>query len=106
MTLDEIIIREEETAKFNRECSNDKCNSFPEHYRERAKYHEMIVEWLKELKKYRAIGTVEEFRAAVDKKKNIIKQLENLKDTYGYSTGCKTILKRAIEIVKGGGVND
>lgn len=36
----------------------------------------------------------------------VVKQLENLKDTMGYRTGCKTILKRAIELVKGGGVNE
>ena len=34
-----------------------------------ANEHEQLAEWLEELKQYRAIGTVEECRAAVEKQK-------------------------------------
>lgn len=51
------------------------------------------------------LGDIEDAPTAYDVGK-VVEQLENLKDTMGYSTGCKTILKRTIEIVKGGGVNE
>lgn len=37
--------------------------------------HEQLAEWLEELKQYRAIGTPEEFRAAVEKQTAISREL-------------------------------
>ena len=59
MTLDEAI----EQFKYDAECNRaDLDLSF-------AEYNDKVAEWLKELKQYRAIGTVEECRAAVEKQK-------------------------------------
>lgn len=41
---------------------NDECVKY-------AKEHEQFAEWLEELKQYRAIGTVEEYREAMEKQK-------------------------------------
>lgn len=53
MTLDEAIIRAEEVA--NGECSECEIE------------HKQLVEWLKELKTYRLIGTANEILEVYDK---------------------------------------
>ena len=59
MTLDEAI----EQFKYDAECNRaDLDLSFAED-------NDKIAEWLEELKQYRAIGTPEECRAAVEKQK-------------------------------------
>ena len=59
MTLDEAI----EQFKYDAECNRaDLDLSFAED-------NNKVAEWLKELKQYRAIGTVEECRVAVEKQK-------------------------------------
>ena len=59
MTLDEAI----EQFKYDAECNRaDLDLSFAED-------NDKVAEWLEELKKYRAIGTPEECRAAVEKQK-------------------------------------
>lgn len=75
MTIDEAIAHAREVAKESREniitgenleqyesdC-NVKCEQCAEE-------HEQLAEWMEELKQYRAIGTVVECRAAVEKMK-------------------------------------
>ena len=59
MTLDEAI----EQFKYDAECNRaDLDLSFAED-------NDKVAEWLEELKQYRAIGTPEECRAAVEKQK-------------------------------------
>nr|DAE66881.1 MAG TPA: hypothetical protein [Bacteriophage sp.] len=76
MTIDEAITTEIEYSqpgdiicKDGADCND--CRS----------YHRQLVEWLEELKQYRAISTVEECRAAVEKQK-IDKDLESHDEKY------------------------
>ena len=61
MTIDEAIVHAREVAsrKFDDRVHCIRC----------AEEHEQLAEWLEELKQYRAIGTPEECRAAVEKQK-------------------------------------
>ena len=71
MTIDEAIVHAREVAsrKFDDRVHCIKC----------AEEHEQLAEWLEELKQYRAIGTLEECRAAVEKQKEIKpKELKNI----------------------------
>ena len=78
MTIDEAIVHAREVAsrKFDDRVHCIRC----------AEEHEQLAEWLEELKAYRAIGTQDECRAAVEKqkaKKPIMKQyFEDLEDEY------------------------
>ena len=69
MTLDEAI----EQFKYDAECNRaDLDLSFAED-------NNKVAEWLEELKQYRAIGTPEKCRAAVEKQKEIKpKELKNI----------------------------
>lgn len=69
MTIDEAIKHAREVAKGNREkCTQYDfgCDKFSKCL-ECAEEHEQLAKRLEELKKYRAIGTVEECREAVEK---------------------------------------
>ena len=59
MTIDEAIVHAREVAsrKFDDRVHCIRC----------AEEHEQLAEWLEELKQYRAIGTLEECREAVEK---------------------------------------
>ena len=61
MTIDEAIVQAREVAsrKFDDRVHCIRC----------AEEHEQLAEWLEELKAYRAIGTLEECREAVEKQK-------------------------------------
>ena len=61
MTIDEAIVHAREVAsrKFDDRVQCIRC----------AEEHEQLAEWLEELKAYRAIGTLEECRASVEKQK-------------------------------------
>ena len=69
MTIDEAI----EQFKYDAECNRaDLDLSFAED-------NNKVAEWLEELKQYRAIGTPEKCRAAVEKQKEIKpKELKNI----------------------------
>ena len=88
MTIDEAIVHAREVAsrKFDDRVHCIRC----------AEEHEQLAEWLEELKAYRAIGTLEECREAVDKqkaKKPIMKQyFEDLEDEYLCCPTCGEIL--------------
>lgn len=73
MTLDEAIVHAREVAERNRNqyknCHSDRTDIRHQTCEECAEEHEQLAEWLEELKKYREIGTPEECRAAVEKKK-------------------------------------
>ena len=64
LSIDEAIAHAKEVAsrKFDDRVHCIRC----------AEEHEQLAEWLEELKAYRAIGTPEECRAAVEKKKEMI----------------------------------
>ena len=71
MTINEAIVHAREVAsrKFDDRVHCIRC----------AEEHEQLAEWLEELKAYRAIGTLEECREAVDKQKEIKpKELKNI----------------------------
>ena len=67
MTIDEAIIHAREVAsrKFDDGVHCIKC----------AEEHEQLAEWLEELKQYRAIGTQEECRAAIEKQTAISREI-------------------------------
>ena len=67
MTIDEAIIHAREVAsrKFDDRVHCIKC----------AEEHEQLAEWLEELKQYRAIGTQEECRAAMEKQIAISREI-------------------------------
>lgn len=87
MTLDEAIENENKIAEENQKIFDtqivfddvsiselycDDTEVIEEHlsnYKKCAEYHDQLTEWLEELKQYRAIGTPEECRAAVEKKR-------------------------------------
>ena len=71
MTIDEAIVHAREVAsrKFDDRVHCIRC----------AEEHEHLAEWLEELKAYRAIGTPDKCRAAVEKQKEIKpKELKNI----------------------------
>ena len=77
MTLDEAI----EQFKYDAECNRaDLDLSFAED-------NDKAAEWLKELKQYRAIGTVEECRAAVERQ--IPDKPQKVLLSYGTGYECK-----------------
>ncbi len=73
MTIDEAIVhaREVATIQRNNKKLNDTLGPFSPYYNQDcvkcAQEHDQLAEWLEELKQYRAIGTPEECREAVEK---------------------------------------
>ena len=67
MTIDEAIVHAREVAsrKFDDRVHCIRC----------AEEHEQLAEWLEELKAYRAIGTLEECRAAMEKQTAISREI-------------------------------
>lgn len=67
MTIDEAIVHAREVAsrKFDDRVHCIRC----------AEEHEQLAEWLEELKQYRAIGTLEECRAAMEKQTAISREI-------------------------------
>ena len=103
MTIDEAIVHAREVAsrKFDDRVHCIRC----------AEEHEQLAEWLEELKAYRAIGTLEECRAAVEKQKEMIAYCDENDCSDCPYHGCIQKENRCMndfiadEIVKGGGVN-
>ena len=103
MTIDEAIVHAREVAsrKFDDRVHCIRC----------AEEHEQLAEWLEELKAYRAIGTLEECREAVDKQKEMISYCDenDCSDCPFHNTNQKYNKCMndfiANEIVKGCGVN-
>ena len=93
MTIDEAI----EQFKYDAECNRaDLDLSFAED-------NNKVAEWLEELKQYRAIGTPEKCRAAVEKLRKVEEVVKEWdKVGYAYSNNHMCEIKM---IVKGGGVN-
>ena len=101
MTIDEAIAHAREVAEKNRnfDVIPEKVmatSTFKYNCLKCAEEHEQLAEWLEELKAYRAIGTLEECREAVEKqkaKKPIMKQyFEDLEDEYLCCPTCGEIL--------------
>ena len=74
MTIDKAIAHAREVAEKNRnfDVIPEKVmatSTFKYNCLKCAEEHEQLAEWLEELKAYRAIGTPEECRAAVEKQK-------------------------------------
>ena len=67
MTIDEEIVHAREVAsrKFDDRVHCIRC----------AEEHEQLAEWLEELKAYRAIGTLEECRLAIEKQTAISREI-------------------------------
>ena len=103
MTIDEAIVHAREVAsrKFDDRVHCIRC----------AEEHEQLAKWLEELKAYRAIGTLEECREAVDKQKEMISYCDenDCSDCPFHNTNQKYNKCMndfiANEIVKGGGVD-
>ncbi len=73
MTIDEAIAHAREVAKrrmaeYENHYDKD-THYYPTQCKKCAEEHIQLAEWLEELKQYRAIGTPEECRAAVEKQK-------------------------------------
>lgn len=97
MTIDEAIVHAREVASRN---FDDRV-----HCIRCAEEHEQLAGWLEELKAYRAIGTKDKCRTAVDK---VVEQLDELRKEckdplHDYDPNY--FIDKAIEIVKGSGVN-
>ena len=67
MTIDEAIVHAREVASRN---FDDRV-----HCIRCAEEHIQLAEWLEELKQYRAIGTLEECRAAMEKQTAISREI-------------------------------
>ena len=82
MTIDEAIVHAREVAsrKFDDRVHCIRC----------AEEHEQLAEWLEELKAYRAIGTLEECREAVDKQK--AKKPKEYEDKFYACATCGNVL--------------
>ena len=97
MTIDEAIVhaREVATIQRNNKKLNDTLGPFSPYYNQDcvkcAQEHDQLAEWLEELKQYRAIGTPEECREAVEKQKDD-KELESHDE--------KHILKYCISLMR------
>lgn len=73
MNVDEAIAHAREVAKrrmaeYKNHYDKD-AHYYPMQCKKCAEEHIQLAEWLEELKQYRAIGTVEECRAAMEKQK-------------------------------------
>ena len=94
MKLDEAIVHAREVAERNRNqyknCPSDRTDIRHQTCEECAKEHDQLAEWMEELKQYRAIGTPDGCRAAVEKQKTK-KPKENEDKFYGCPT-CGNIL--------------
>ena len=80
MTIDEAIIHAREVAEKNRnfDVIPEKVmatSTFKYNCIKCAEEHEQLAEWLEELKQYRAIGTLEECRAAMEKQTAISREI-------------------------------
>ena len=80
MTIDEAIIHAREVAEKNRnfDVIPEKVmatSTFKYNCIKCAEEHEQLAEWLEELKQYRAIGTQEECRAAMEKQIAISREI-------------------------------
>lgn len=101
MTIDEAIKHAREVAKGNREkCTQYDfgCDKFSKCL-ECAEEHEQLAKRLEELKKYRAIGTVEECREAVEKQKTI-KPHKNFEKFSGVWCSCGKYLGKGYFVDK------
>lgn len=63
LTIDEAIAFERQQAKDRR---NEHYTFGIQKSKEAAEEHEQLADWLEELKAYKAIGTVEEYKNAID----------------------------------------
>ena len=103
MTIDEAIEQEKFKARVDRIKANkrifhindeDACNR-------RAEEHEQIAEWLKELKAYREIGTVEECKNNVlDIERAYNKAIDDFAKKLKYEYGSNEIHETIDEIVE------
>ncbi len=86
MTIDEAIVHAREVAESQKTSARliEDNEYIPESVDKEAiihgnaicaKEHEQLAEWLEELKKYRAIGTPEECRAAMEKQTAISREI-------------------------------
>lgn len=86
MTENEAIAHAREKAKEQRYYANFERNGMMyQSCIKCAEEHEQLVEWLEELKQYRAIGTPEECRTAVEKQTaKKVKSISQVKDGDSY----------------------
>ena len=79
MTIDEAIVHAREVAKrrmaeYENHYDKD-THYYPTQCKKCAEEHIQLAEWLEELKQYRAIGTLEECRAAMEKQTAISREI-------------------------------
>ena len=88
MTIEEAISHAREVAEENRKSKS--VNLAPEKISECdlcAQEHDQLVEWLEELQQYRAIGTPEECRAAVERNNEKTRIIDGVTECCGYDFG-------------------
>ena len=79
MTIDEAIAHAREVAKrrmaeYENHYDKD-AHYYPTQCKKCAEEHIQLAEWLEELKQYRAIGTLEECQAAMEKQTAISREI-------------------------------
>lgn len=88
MTIDEAISHAREVAEEKRKSKS--ANLAPEIISECelcAQEHDQLAEWLEELKQYRAIGTLEECRAAAERNNEKTRIIDGVTECSGYDFG-------------------
>ena len=94
MTIDEAIVHAREVAKrrmaeYENHYDKD-THYYPTQCKKCAEEHIQLAEWLEELKQYRAIGTQDECRAAVEKQE--AKKPKEYEDKFYGCPACGNVL--------------
>ena len=92
MTIDEAISHAREVAeKKRRKAKLSPKDSVNVHIKsdclQCAQEHEQLAKWMEELKQYRAIGTPEECRAAVERNNEKTRIIDGVTECCGYDVG-------------------
>lgn len=112
MTFDEAIAHAKEVAEIKHEQSKEYSKYSDEYFEceKCAEEHEQLAEWLKELKTYREIGTVQQCKNSVlDITKAYNMAIDDYKDKLLYQIGdlgIRDIIQETAEQLKAGGNNE
>ena len=91
MKIDEAIAHAREVAKrrmteYENHYDKD-AHYYPIQCKKCAKEHDQLAEWLEELKQYRAIGTLEDCQAAVERNNEKTRIIDGITECCGYDFG-------------------
>lgn len=103
---------EQEAIRYGEEYLHDLCCAACKVEDRHKEFVRMSINALEEIQQYRAIGTVEECRAAVEKKEVRNKAIDDFAETCKQDVMCQTFglhprnIDEIAEQLKGGGVDD